>query len=81
MKPSWKYCFNEYLPDRQCTVYRDERLGVQLQVVSFERPGIFGTRDRTYRFYIDGIDKSFSTEESMLRTLQKTRFVRTHPLR
>lgn len=81
MKPSWKYCSNHYLPDGQCTVYRDDRLGVQLQVKTQDSPGMFTAWNRPYRFYIDGVDKAFSSEQSMLRALRKKRFARTHPLR
>lgn len=81
MKPLWKYCSNHYLPDGQCAVYRDDRLGVQLQVRTSDKAGVFTGRNRAYRFYIDGVDKAFSSEQSMLRALQKTRSARLHPLR
>jgi len=81
MKPLWKYCYNHYFPDGQCAVYRDERLGIQLQVRTSDRSRMFAARNHVYRFYIDGVDKAFSSEQSMLRALRKARFASTHPLR
>jgi hypothetical protein len=71
-KPSWTYCTSVYLPKKHCTVFRDESLGVQLQVEVRREWTLFPPKERSY-FFIDGVERVFRSEDRMVRALQRAR--------
>jgi hypothetical protein len=79
-RPSWRYCSGIYLPKHRWTIYRDDNLKVQLQIVVRRRGLRLSTREKRY-YFIDGKPGVFRVEEKMLRTLQADRYRKTHPLR
>jgi hypothetical protein len=66
--PHWKYIASIYQPMRQYVVFRDEQIGLQRQLVIRRNPLFFQSCDREY-FYIDGVDRAFTSEQAMLRAL------------
>ena len=79
-KPMWTYCTSVYLPKKHCTVYRDDTLGVQLQVEVKRDWTFFPPKERSY-FFIDGDAKVFRSESSLVRELERARAGRSHPHR
>ena len=70
-RPVWTYCTSVYLPKKHCTVYRDETLGVQLQVEVKREWTLIPPKERSY-FFIDGNEKVFRSEDRLLRELERT---------
>ena len=68
MKPQWEYVFNTYLPRHHCVLYRDNVLGVQLQVIT--KTSGWVVRPKTY-YFIDGVRRSFDSEAKLIRHLHR----------
>jgi CheY-like chemotaxis protein len=68
LKPQWEYVFNTYLPRHHCALYRDNTLGVQLQVVT--RTSGWISRPKSY-YFIDGVRGSFPSEGKLVRRLHR----------
>jgi len=66
--PFWTFGASIYLPKHHCLIYRDESLGVQLQVMTKTR-GFSCGKVREY-YFVDGVKKVFHNEESMLKALE-----------
>ncbi len=79
-RPAWSYCSSVYLPKKHCAIYRDDDLGVQMQVEIRRDWSFFPPTERQY-FFIDGVKKIYRSEEKMVRALQKSRFEHTRSLR
>ncbi len=80
LQPNWRFCSSVYLPDRHCTIFRDDELGIQRQV-EVKRKGVqLASKERHY-FFIDGIDTVFSNEAKMLHMLRSLRYRDARPLR
>jgi hypothetical protein len=79
-KPSWTYNSRVYTQKALWTIYRDDALGVQLQVVTKRDRAFARAKDKCY-FFIDGVDRKYRSEEQMIRALAKWRFVASSPLR
>ncbi len=62
--PSWRYSSSMYLPRKHCTVYRDDDLGAQLQVM-VGRDRSFLHRRGKYRYFVDGVDRVFKSEADL----------------
>jgi hypothetical protein len=78
--PSWKYCSSIYLPKEHCTLYRDEALGVQLQIMMKRGWSIIPPKEKCY-YFIDGVDGVFRSEDELVLALEKRNAARrVHPL-
>ena len=69
-RPVWTYYTSVYLPKKLCTVYRDDALGVQLQVEVKRDWALFPPKEKSY-FFIDGVEKVFRNEARMIRELER----------
>jgi hypothetical protein len=69
-QPNWTYQASMYLPKEHCMVYRDDTLGVQLQVMTRRRRFPWLSRVREF-YFIDGVDRAFRSEKSMLEGLRR----------
>jgi hypothetical protein len=65
-KPKWTYCASIYLPKKHCLLYRDEGLGVQLQVMTPANRVLFPLKEREY-YFIDGVERTFRSEDELMR--------------
>jgi hypothetical protein len=77
--PSWRYSSSIYLPRKHCTVFRDDDLGVQLQVMA-GRDRTFWRRRRKYQYFVDGVDRVFTSKVDLMRALERRNAGRTAPL-
>jgi len=68
LRPQWQYVFNTYLPRHHCVLYRDNTLGIQLQVMTKTSGWI--SRPKSY-YFIDGVKGSFHTETKLIRRLHR----------
>jgi len=66
--PNWNYEASIYLPDKHCLVYRDEDLGVQLQIMT-KRRGIVNGKAKEY-YFIDGDNHIYKSEGSLIHALE-----------
>ena len=67
--PNWTYAASMYLSRKHALIYRDDSLGVQLQIMTRTR-GLFQGVPKEY-YFIDGDRRIFATEEKMVRALLK----------
>jgi len=67
--PSWEYCSSIYFPRKHCTIYRDDDLGVQLQVIVKRHWGVLPTRE-THRYFIDGVNRVFRSNADLVEALE-----------
>ena len=65
-KPKWTYCASLYLPKKHCLLYRDEGLGVQLQVMTRTDRVLFHPKEEEY-YFIDGVERIFRSEDELMR--------------
>jgi hypothetical protein len=72
-KPAWSYCSSVYLPRKHCAVYRDDQLGVQMQVEVKRDWTFFPPKEKQY-FFIDGVETTFKSEEKLVRALEKSHY-------
>ena len=79
-KPAWSYCSSVYLPKKHCVIYRDDSLGVQLQVEVKRDWTFFPPKERQY-FFIDGVERTFKSEEKLVRALGHSDFPSSYTLR
>jgi len=70
--PKWVYESSHYRPRWHYLVYRDESLGVQMQIATRWRNGRFGNRHVT-TYYLDGEDRVFRSEEKLMQVLEARR--------
>ena len=68
LRPQWQYVFNTYLPRHHCVLYRDNTLGIQLQVMTKTSGWI--SRPKSY-YFIDGVKGTFSSETKLIRRLHR----------
>jgi hypothetical protein len=69
-RPNWAYQASIYLPRAHCMVYRDDALGIQLQILTRHRA--FWTAGGIQEYYFaDGMDGMFRDEQSLLEALEK----------
>ena len=68
-RPSWDYCSHYYVHNKRCAIYRDDGLGVQMQVVVKNDWTFIPPKEHHY-FYIDGIKKVYRSEDKLLHALQ-----------
>ena len=67
--PDWTFAASLYLPKHHCMLYRDDRLGVQLQVMTKTRGLFRGSPSEFY--FIDGVKRIFRKEEALVKHLKK----------
>jgi hypothetical protein len=77
--PRWKYRASIYTERDHCTLYRDDALGIQMQVMErrnwvFRRP-----KERVY-YFVDGETRTFQSEQELFRTLRLRRAAGRHTL-
>jgi len=70
--PRWKYRASIYTRRDHCTLYRDDDLGVQMQVMVKRDWLVFRPRERVY-YFVDGVSRAFRSEEEMLRMVRVRR--------
>ncbi len=78
-KPAWSYCSSVYLPKKHCAIYRDDGLGIQMQVEVKRDWTFFPPKERQY-FFIDGIKRTFKSEEKLVHALEQSLFKNSSPL-
>ena len=66
--PVWVYESSHYRPRWHYLVFRDDRLGVQMQIATRWRGGRLGKRHKT-TYYRDGEDQVFRSEAKLIRAL------------
>ena len=67
--PKWVYESSYYRPRWHYLVYRDDRLGVQMQCATRWRGGRLGKHHVT-TYYLDGEDKVFRSEKKLMRAVE-----------
>lgn len=67
-KPEWKFYSSTYMPRRHYLIYRDDTLGIQMQVVTKRKWVLFRGKEKTY-FFIDGDKRTFRSEKRLLHAL------------
>jgi hypothetical protein len=77
--PSWRYSASMYLPRKHCTVYRDDDLGAQLQVM-VGRGRSFLHRRGKYQYFVDGVDRVYKSEADLMQALEQRDAGRAAPL-
>ncbi len=77
VRPEWSFVRSIYLTKKHCLIYRDEELGVQLQVETSSRYSYAGHPKSHY--YIDGVWRPFRSEDAMLRALELRENGTSHP--
>ena len=78
-RPTWTYSSRVYQAKTLWTIYRDDSLGVQLQVVT-KRDWLFTRPKERCFFFIDGVERQYRSEDRMLRALNRSRFGDESPL-
>jgi hypothetical protein len=68
--PHWTYNSSRYEGKKHCLVYRDDHLGVELQVFTPSGTSFFAGREKK-AYLIDGVEKKFRSEQAMLRMLDR----------
>jgi hypothetical protein len=68
--PHWKYSASRYEGNNHHLVYRDDHLGVELQIVTSRSRSFLKRGERRY-YRIDDVETTFRTEEAMLRMLER----------
>jgi hypothetical protein len=72
-KPAWSYCSSVYLPKKHCAIYRDDNLGVQMQVEVKRDWTFFPPKEKQF-FFIDGVKTTFKSEEKLVSALAKSHY-------
>jgi len=67
-RPLWDYCSHFYVRNKRCAIYRDDGLGVQMQIVVKNDWTFIPPKEHAY-FYIDGVKRVYRSEEKLLRAL------------
>lgn len=78
--PRWKYRASIYTERDHCTLYRDDALGIQMQVMERRNWVLVRPKERVY-YFIDGENRTFRSEDDLLQTLRLRRAENQHPLR
>ena len=69
-KPKWEYISSKYLSKTHITIYRDNTLGVQMQIVT-KRNQLANPEKAKFYYFIDGDKRVFHSEEEMMNKLRK----------
>jgi hypothetical protein len=78
-KPHWAYSASIYKPKVHCLVYRDEQLKVQLQIITPRNPTLLWRKPKEF-FFIDGVERIFRSEDTLLKALGSSGADGTHPV-
>jgi hypothetical protein len=70
LKPKWEYVLSKYLPKTHVTVYRDDLLKVQMQIVT-KRSNHYNSEKAKFFYFIDNDSRVFRSEEELLGALTK----------
>ncbi len=68
MRPHWVYSASIYRPKVHCLVYRDERLKVQMQIITPRNPTLLWRKPKEF-YFIDGVEKAYRSEEKLIQAL------------
>lgn len=68
--PEWRYVRGFVTTNRYHRVYRDDILGVQLEVLTKRRSGMPVGYGKSY-FFIDKDDREFKSKKAMLKALRE----------
>ena len=66
IRPNWRYVQGAVSDSRYHRVYRDDVLGVQMEIITRRRDGMPVGKGRAY-FFMDGNDYEFKTEDELMR--------------
>jgi hypothetical protein len=69
-KPKWEYISSKYRPKSHVTVYRDDLLHVQMQIVT-RQSNHYNSEKAKFFFFIDDDSRIFRSEEEMIGALAK----------
>ena len=69
-KPKWGCVRGLFTDSRYHRVYRDDKLGIQMEVLRGRRNGMPIGKPRRY-FYIDGDEKEYRSEEALLAAIRE----------
>jgi len=69
-KPTWEYVSSKYLPRTHLTLYRDNVLKVQMQIVT-KRSQLSNPEKAKFYYFIDGDKRVFHSEQDLMVQLQK----------
>ncbi len=69
-KPTWEYVSSKYLPKTHITLYRDNVLNVQMQIVT-KRNQLSNPEKAKFYYFIDGDKRVYNSEQSLMAELQK----------
>ncbi len=69
MSPMWVYQSSNYRERWHYLVYRDNEMGVQMQVATRWTKGRLGHRQVT-TFYLDGEDRVFRSQRKLMRAVE-----------
>jgi hypothetical protein len=70
LKPKWEYVLSKYLPKTHVTVYRDDLLHVQMQIMT-KRSNHYNSEKAKFFYFIDDDPRVFRSEEELLGALAK----------
>ena len=68
LEPRWRYVRGLVTDSQYHRVYRDDELGIQMEVLRGRRNGVPAGEARRY-FYIDGSKKECRSEEALLAAI------------
>lgn len=68
----WKYRASIYTKRDHCTLYRDDALGVQMQVMIKREWFLFKPRERVF-YFVDNVSRAFRSEQEMMRIVRSRR--------
>ena len=70
MEPQWEYVQALITDNQYHRVYRDDKLGVQMEVTTKRRNGFPVGKTRRRLFYIDGDKKEYRSEEALIAAIR-----------
>lgn len=70
LKPKWEYVSSKYLPKSHVTIYRDDALKIQMQIVT-RRSNHYNSDKAKFFYFIDDDERVFRSEDQLLGELQK----------
>ena len=69
-KPKWEYVSSKYLPKSHVTIYRDDLLKIQMQIVT-RRSNHYNSDKAKFFYFIDHDERVFRSEDQLLGELHK----------
>jgi hypothetical protein len=69
-KPKWEYIASKYLPKSHVTVYRDDVLRVQMQIIT-KRSSHYNSEKAKFFYFIDEDERTYRSEDELLGALSR----------